>query len=174
MTNTLPWFGVGVALSAVVGLAASGRVGRALGIGRSVAWLLVMSLGLILSATLTPLYRASEHASAGAAVCDFARIGLAPVSQLLTVNEASLNVLLFVPLGAGIGLIPRSRTKLAIVALAIGVPFAIETIQLIVPFLNRACQSADIADNLTGLALGLAVGALAGRAAAALASGDGS
>jgi len=49
---------------------------------------------------------------------------------------------------------------------AIALSFAIETTQLLVLWLDRACQSADVVDNLTGLAIGLAGGIVARRLAA--------
>ncbi len=45
---------------------------------------------------------------------------------------------------------------------AIALPFAIETIQLLLPVLDRACESADVVDNLTGLVIGLGGGVVAG------------
>jgi hypothetical protein len=75
---------------------------------------------------------------------------------------------MFVPLRAAIGLVPRSRRKAAIVIAAIALPFGIETIQLLVPALDRACESADVVDNLTGLAIGLGGGVVAGRLVAAV------
>ena len=44
---------------------------------------------------------------------------------------------------------------------AILLPIVIETIQAVVPALGRVCQSGDVVDNWTGLALGLAIGATA-------------
>jgi hypothetical protein len=43
---------------------------------------------------------------------------------------------------------------------AIALPFAIETTQMVVPVIERGCQSADVFDNLTGLAVGLAIGTI--------------
>ena len=86
--------------------------------------------------------------------------------DLLRLDEASLNVLLFVPLGVSIALLPRSRLKAAIVVVAIALPFAIEAAQLVVLWLDRACESADVVDNLTGLAIGLGGGIVARRLAA--------
>ena len=70
---------------------------------------------------------------------------------------------MFIPLGATIGLLPGSRRKAAIVIAAIALPFAIETTQLLAPALDRACESADVVDNLSGLAIGLVGGVVAGR-----------
>jgi len=166
LESLLPWFFPGVTISLVVGLVTSGVVGRSLGVSRIVALALILSLGIILSATLTPLRWAIDFGAAGTGACNFSRIGLAPLGELLRFDDTSLNVLLFIPLGVTIGLVPRSRRKAAIVAAAIALPFAIETVQLLVPWLDRGCESADVVDNLTGLFVGLAAGSVAGRAAA--------
>jgi hypothetical protein len=164
----LPWFLPGAAISVAVGIAAGGRVGRALGIRRTVARALIVSLGIILSATLSPLRGAIELGAVGTGSCDLSRVGFAPLRELLAVNDTSLNVLLFVPLGVSIAFIPRPRLKVVVAVAAIALPFAIEAIQLLVPLLDRACESADVVDNLTGLALGLAGGVVAGRLAGAV------
>jgi glycopeptide antibiotics resistance protein len=158
----LPWFLPGVAISVAVSLAASGAVGRVLGVRQAVAWAVLLSLGIIMAATLTPQSAALGSGARGPAYCDFSRIGLAPWEQLLSANESSGNVLMFIPLGAAIGLVPRSRRKAAIVVGALALPFVIETTQLAVPWLDRACESADVVDNLTGLVLGLVAGSAAG------------
>ena len=71
------------------------------------------------------------------------------------------NVVALIPLGFAIASIPRSRRKLAVLLGAIALPFAVESIQYIATPLGRACQSSDVIDNLTGLFLGLAAGAVA-------------
>jgi hypothetical protein len=159
----LPWFQPGVAISVVVGLASCGIVGRALGVGRVIAFTLLLSLGIIVAATLTPRATALDFGAQGPAYCDFSRIWLPSWEEVMTFYDTGGNILMFIPLGAAIGLLPRSRRKVAIVAGAIALPFAIETIQLVVPWLDRACESADVVDNLTGLLLGLVAGTLAGR-----------
>jgi glycopeptide antibiotics resistance protein len=164
----LPWLLPGVVISVVVSIAVSGAVGRALGVRRAVAWVMVLSLGIILAATLTPQLEALAFGARGSSSCDLSRLGLAPLDELLEPSEASLNVLMFIPLGATIGLLPHSRRKAAIVIAAIALPFAIETTQLLAPALDRACESADVVDNLTGLAIGLIGGVVAGRLVAAM------
>jgi glycopeptide antibiotics resistance protein len=159
----LPWLLPGVVLSVVVSIVASGAVGRTLGVRRAVAWVMVLSLGIIMAATLTPQWEALAFGARGSSSCDLSRLGLAPLGELLSANDTGMNVLMFVPLGAAIGLLPRSRRKAAIVIAAIALPFAIETTQLLAPALDRACESADVVDNLTGLAIGLAGGVVAGR-----------
>jgi glycopeptide antibiotics resistance protein len=159
----LPWFRPGVAISVVVSLALCGVVGRALGVRRAIAFALLLSLGIIVAATLTPRSSALDFGARGPASCDFSRIALASWGEILTFYDTGGNILMFIPLGAALGLLPRSRRKAAIVAGAIALPFAIEAVQLVVPWLDRACESADVVDNLTGLLLGLVAGTLAGR-----------
>lgn len=159
----LPWFLPGAAISVVVSTALTGSVGRALRVRRWVAWVVVMSLGVILAATLTPLHEALASGAQGSSTCDMSRLGLAPIRELIGINDTSLNVLLFIPFGAAVGAIQRSATKLALVAGAIALPFLIESLQLVTPILDRGCEAADVVDNLTGLVIGLTAGALAGR-----------
>lgn len=164
----------GVAVSFVVSLALASYAGRFLRIPRGRSWAILMAIGIIVSATLTPSRQAFEHGASGISVpCDLTRIGPAPLAELLAITDASLNVLLFGPLGIAIGLLPRSRLKAAMICGAIALPFTIESTQLLVPLLGRGCQSSDVADNLTGLVLGLAVGTVAMRVAAALETAGG-
>jgi VanZ like family len=165
----LPWLLPGVAIALVISVAVSGLVGRALRVGRPVAWVMVLSLGVILAVTMTPRWEALAFGAQGSSSCDFSRIGLVPLGELLRFDDSSLNVLMFIPLGVTIALVPRSRRKGAIVVAALALPFAIETAQLLLPVLDRACESADVVDNLTGLVLGLGGGVVAGRLGKSLA-----
>jgi hypothetical protein len=156
--SNVEWFGPGIVISAILAGVVSGFVGRRVGTRPLVAWLLVFSLGTIFAATLTPIHGALETGSAGVGTCDLSRFGPARLADLRTLNDTSLNVLLFLPLGAAIGFLPDRRRKVAITAGAIALPFAIEGVQLLATSLHRGCQSADVADNLTGLLLGFAAG----------------
>lgn len=159
----IPWLLPGFTASLVVAFLLRGPVQRRLRTGPFLSWSLIVSLGIILSATLTPSREAIEFGAVGTRTCDLSRIGLARIQDLLGHGDTTLNVLLFAPLGAAIGLLPRSRRKAAIVVGALALPFAIEATQLLVTRLDRACQSADVIDNLTGLAVGLGIGAVTGR-----------
>jgi hypothetical protein len=158
--NNVEWFAPGLVISVVVGLAASRPVGRWLGARPTLVWVLLACLGAIVAATLTPVRDPLEFefGAAGVGVCDFSRFGPAPLDELRTFNETSLNILLFVPFGATVGLLPNGRPKALVVLAAIALPFAIEAIQLVATTLHRGCQSADVADNLTGLIVGFAIG----------------
>ena len=159
--SILPWFLPGVAISLVLSLAGGGAVGRALGTRRAVASLLIFSLGIIVSATLTPLDGVLVFDTIGRGTCDLSRMGLPALGELRGMNDTSLNVLLFLPLGISIALLPRSRRSLLVVLAAIALPFAVEMTQLLLPALGRGCQSADVIDNLLGLAVGVVVGGAA-------------
>jgi hypothetical protein len=161
-------FGPGIAVSLAVSLMTCGYIGRALGIARVHGWALLMSLGVVLSATLTPSREAILFGAQGSGTCDLSRIGLASWWELSHLDDASLNILLFAPLGVSIALCPRSRAKVVVLACAFLLPVSIELIQLVAVALGRECQSADVVDNLTGLVLGLAGGSVAGLLAGAV------
>ena len=157
--NVLPWLVPGLVVSALFGLVVGRRVGRAVGAVPMLGWALVVSVGLVIAATLTPLRAGLDLGAIGVGTCDLSRIGLAPLRELLHISDTSLNVLLFIPLGLTIGLIPGSRRRNLVAVVAIVSPFALETAQLLLPVLGRGCQSADVFDNLTGLLLGAVIGA---------------
>ena len=71
-----------------------------------------------------------------------------------------------IPLGVAIGLLPSNRRKVAFILTGCIMPFVIELIQMQAIVLDRACQSSDVADNLTGFVVGLVVGVVVGRAVA--------
>ena len=155
-------FGPGIVVSLVVSLATCTYVGRALATSRTHGFALLMGIGLVLSATITPSREALRFGTQGSGLCDFSRIGLASWSELSHLDDASLNVLLFVPIGIAIGLCPRSPAKLSVLVSVLVLPIAIELIQLVAVPLGRECQSSDVVDNLVGLLLGLLTGSVAG------------
>jgi glycopeptide antibiotics resistance protein len=169
--SPLPWLVPGVVLALVVSSLASARAARWLGVRRPVAWVLLLSTGVILAGTMTPLVAADRPELGLVQSCDLSRIGLAPIDQLRWPSDTTGNIVGLIPLGFAIALVPRSRRKAAVLAAAVALPFLIEGTQFLVAPLNRACQSADVVDNLTGLVIGLVAGAVvawfAGRRATA-------
>jgi VanZ like family len=153
-----PGFVPGALITIVIGFIANGLVSKALYISRGLALGIIICLGLILSATLTVGGDDLNHGANSMMSCDFTRLEPAPLAELLTVNETSLNIFLFVPFGMVIGLIPRSPRRASILAAVFALPFGLETIQLLMPAMNRTCQSADVIDNLFGLLAGLVSG----------------
>lgn len=156
-----PGFVPGALVAIAISFAANGLVGRALSILRDLAAAFIVCLGLILSATLTVGREGLAYAVNGTVSCDLTRLGAATLAELSAANETTLNILLFVPFGVVCGLIPRSPLKASILAAAFAMPFAIETVQLLMSAMNRTCQSADVIDNLAGLAAGLTLGTVA-------------
>ena len=168
----LPWLLPGIVVSVIVGILFAIPLGRRLGARPVVAWGLVFSVGLIVSATLTPTYRPGDLGIEHPTSCSFARLGLAPLLDMRYEGDAALNILLFIPLGLAIAFLPRSRFKAIAIVAAIAFPFAIEYIQLIAAPLGRGCESDDVIDNLTGLVVGLVVGGVASWVAGWLAGGS--
>lgn len=156
----LPWLVPGMAVALVLSIATSGRIARWLRVRRVVAWVLIMSTGLILAATLTPLRPELASDSDWSRSCDFSRIGLPAISQLTRPSDELGNILMFIPLGFAIALAAWSFRKAAVLIGALALPLLIESTQFAVLPLRRACQSADVVDNLTGLLLGLAAGTM--------------
>jgi hypothetical protein len=169
--SPLPLLGPGVVLALVLGTLACGRVARWLGVRRPVAWVLLVSAGVILAATMTPLSAGLGADLAHPGSCDLSRIGLAPIEDLRLHSDVLGNIVMFFPLGFAIALVPRSRRKAALLGAAFAFPFLIEATQLVAVSLNRACESADVVDNLTGLVLGLAAGAVVALLVPALSRG---
>ena len=159
----LPLLVPGCVLALVVSTLASGPVARWLGVRPPIAWVLLMSVGVILAGTMSPLDAGTRADLSHAGACDLSRIGLPSLAQLRWPSDVLGNIIAFIPLGFAIALVPRSRRKAAVLAAAVALPFAIEATQLVVVSLGRACESADIIDNLTGLVIGLAAGAVVAR-----------
>jgi glycopeptide antibiotics resistance protein len=161
--QAVPLFVPALVVSLIIGIAFARRLARAIGTSPAVALLLVASVGLIFSATLTPLRGVLEDGAVSSGSCDLRRIGWAPLSTYLRPSGAALNVVLFIPLGLALGMLPRAR-RWTTVAIAAGVlsPILVEGVQLLVPALGRGCEAADIVDNTTGILIGLVAGRLLG------------
>jgi len=160
LAGVLPWFLPGLAITTVIALAVAGLVARRLRTESWIAFLLVMSVGAVLAATIPPDADGFSDRPSAPGRCDFGSIGLAPLSQYVHVGDTSLNVILFVPLGLAIGLLGRSLATARVLVAGLALPLAIEAIQSLLPMLGRGCQSRDVVDNLLGLGIGLARGLL--------------
>ena len=156
-------FWPGVVVSIVLAAVLVRHVAARLGTGRFVGWLLPFAIGLIVAATLTPSREALLLGLQGSGTCDTGRIGPAPLGEIVRLRDAAFNIALFLPLGISIGALPRGAARAWLLLGAVVFPPAIELTQLLVRPLDRACQTADIVDNLTGLVVGLLIGWLAAR-----------
>jgi VanZ family protein len=151
----------GLVVTVLLALILRRRLGEVLEVHPIVAAAIVFASGLVISVTLTPGAEAIDPwrppVEATTIGCDVDRVTPLPPAAFATITEASLNVYLLVPLGLVLAIVPRSRWRVGCIAAAFALPPLIETVQLVVPALGRACQSADVVDNWTGLILGVAV-----------------
>ncbi len=161
-----PWFWPGVAASILIATFAAGPLGRRLSIGPGLAWIFLMSLGGIASLTLTP--GLESFVEGYRRTCDLSLVGAPTLDNIRTLNETSLNIALFVPLGLSIALMTRSPARPVLAAGALALPLAIEVFQFALPAFARQCQAGDVASNLTGLIIGLGVGSVARLVQAAM------
>jgi hypothetical protein len=144
----------GAIIAGALAAALGDRVGRRLAAPRWMGALLIFALGLIASATLTPSHEALRYGSVGSGTCDLGRVGLAPLAEIVALNDAGFNVLLYLPLGFALGSLPWRHSSARWWLFALALAPAVELMQLVVTPLDRACQSSDIVDNLTGLVVG--------------------
>jgi hypothetical protein len=156
MRSTLPLLVPGIVATIVLAIAVAAPLARFLGTRRLVAILLVLSVGVILAATLSPNLRGIDPALAGQ--CDLSRLVPPSLETLRFDADAGRNIVLFVPLGLALGLLPWARRSAAVIGAAFLLTLFVELTQLLVPQLERGCESADVIDNTIGLVLGLAVG----------------
>ncbi len=161
----VPWFLPGLLVWGVVATALTPTVARALATRPAVVLAMLMSLGIVILATLLPTGDALASSDARFEWCDLERLTFPPPAELLAVTDTLRNVLLFIPLGLTLGLLTQTRRAAILIALAYALPFIIEILQLVLLPLGRGCQSADVIDNALGLTLGLATALVLRRAA---------
>jgi hypothetical protein len=167
----VPLFWPAAALVLVFAAGLASPVARLLRTSAWSAFALSASFGVILAATLTPsiaafipLYRPDG--------CIRGQFEVPKFALLRYPNETSLNVAMFVPLGLACGLLRRWSGVAVSSVLAACLPFGIEVVQYEIPGLARVCSTADVAANLTGLAVGLAISIVVVRPIGSLASID--
>jgi VanZ like family len=156
-----PGFGPGALVALIVAFVVARPLARAVGTGALVGGALAASIGLVIAATLTAGPEAAAASGRLQPFCSITPLAFPSLAHF-ALNEETLNVLLFVPLGASLGLLPRSTPKVALVCAAMLAPFAIEALQGAAVILDRACESRDVIDNLAGLVAGIAIGSVLG------------
>jgi hypothetical protein len=157
----MPLFWPGALLSTVAAGVCAPRVARRLGIGPVSSYCLVLALGGIAVANLltdvTPDPGGDRHRGGAGFAGGWRLPGPADLAGL---DQRSVNVLLFVPLGVAVVRARPVRRALCLAGAAAAVPFAIEWVQYEVVWLLRAARAQDVVDSLCGLLLGLALGAV--------------
>src|SRR6188768_3602590 len=106
--SAVPLFPLAFGVALIVAAAFARPVARWLGSRTGIGFLLLASLGLILTATLLP----TSDALAGVAShggCDLSRTGFPTLNELRMSSDTRLNLILFLPLGFAVALVPRSR-----------------------------------------------------------------
>ena len=166
--GNVTWFLPGTVLSIVAGYVLRHRVARFLGGSDALGWALVVAIGIIAAATLTPLREGTGEAPGAVSGCDFSRVGFASIRVILRGDDPLRNIVLFMPLGAVLAFVPGRLRKTTLLATAGLTPVFIEVSQLVLTPLHRACQSADVFDNDLGLLIGFAVGAGLGAMVASI------
>jgi hypothetical protein len=165
LLDTVPWFWPALALGLVVAAGASRGLAKWLRGPRWLAFALVASTSLVLAATLTPGWAALAYGAQGPGRCDLSRLWPLSIAGYLDSAEALGNVVMLVPLGVSVALVADRRRRLALALAAALLPVVVEATQRLLPALGRSCEGADVADNLTGLVLGLVLGTIVSLAA---------
>ena len=151
----IPWFWPVTAATVGVATLFSRQVARSFGSTRLHAFVLLVSVGGIVALTLTPAGDFGGHA------CRIPSSWPISLDDFVSPTARGLNVVLFIPLGIALGLMPRSPVKAEAVFLAALSPLLIELTQSIVG-LGRTCEATDVVDNLTGLAVGFLIAGIVG------------
>jgi glycopeptide antibiotics resistance protein len=136
----------------------------------------MLSVGLVVAITLTPLDVVASGAQGNGSRHAILEAPPSPIlrspSEWWPVDDRTLNILLFVPLGFVVGLIPR-RWLLPSVVVSLLAPFAVEGLQWLLPVLRRDPQWQDVADNMIGVVVGLVLASVARWVAAHITSRKG-
>ena len=150
----IPWALPAALLAVVVAAVLARPIARRTGATPFATWLLLASLLAIAGITLTPSADAPDLTG-----CDVT-LALPTIPDLTTIDDRSLNVALFVPLGLAVVAI-GTRRRVAWLLLAASLAPLVELTQLLASPLHRTCQAVDVIDNELGLVIGVAVGMLA-------------
>lgn len=155
IVNGLTWFWPSVAGAVVVTWLVAPAVASTLRTNRWLAWLLVLSIGLIMAATVTPVRPPVGVDVEVERYCDLSRRWFATLPEMTAWSDVTLNIGVYIPIGVAIALLPIASRSAVVAAAVIALPAVIEAFQFLVPVLARGCQSADAIDGLTGLTIGL-------------------
>jgi hypothetical protein len=151
----IPWFWPVTAATVGAATVFSSQVAMSFGSTRLHAFVLLVSVGGIVALTLTPAGDVGGHA------CRLPSSWPISLDDFAPPTDRGLNVVLFIPLGIALGLMPRSTVKAEAVFLAALSPLLIELTQSIAG-LGRTCEATDVVDNLTGLAVGYLIAGVVG------------
>lgn len=159
--HTFPWALPVLAVGVLAAALAGPLVGRVLCMPTWAAVVLISGAALVVAVTLSPLGTAAPGSSPVPSLSAHP-VPVAPTSELWRwpwhwwpIDERTLNVALFVPLGIGVGLVGRRPMRWFLVFIAVLSPFAIEGAQYLVGWLARDADWRDVVDNVTAWSSGL-------------------
>jgi hypothetical protein len=155
--NGLTWFWPVMILAVAVSALLGSTIAGVLRIGRPLATFLLVGIGLVVAATLTPVRAPLGVDLTVLRSCDLGRT-LPTIAQLTTWSEVTLSLAAFLPAGVAIGLLPRSVRSGVVLLGIVALPVAVEVAHFLVPVLARACKSGNAIDGELGLAIGAVVG----------------
>jgi glycopeptide antibiotics resistance protein len=152
-------------LGLVVAALACRRVGAWLRMPWWAAFVLIAGLGLVAALTLTPVRSGAVVVVDAVSLVPFTPDGpiVRPPTQWWRIDDRTLNVLVFIPIGFAVILVGRPAARIALVAGALALPWVIEGTQLVVTWLARGPQWQDVVDNTVGVLIGLLVGWVVAR-----------
>jgi glycopeptide antibiotics resistance protein len=157
-----PWAIPGSLLVLATAAWASRGLARTLRASRLYAFGFAASLGTALLFTLSPSLDAGPGRHRFASL----EVTLDTFRNLGGINETTLNVALFVPLGLLAALHRTRSVRIPLIAAASAIPLVIEATQYALPSLGRSgFQMNDVIANLLGVTLGLGLGTIARRLA---------
>jgi hypothetical protein len=157
--EALPWLWPGAAMAGPAAALLARPAARVL---RARAWhagALLLALAGILLVTLTPSPVGSLVTGQAGNAPAFCLMGVEPPTLAPHLEEASLNVALFVPAALAATLLPVPRVRWSALAALVVLPVVVEACQFLAyTELGRSCQAQDVVQNVTGVAIGAAVG----------------
>lgn len=157
--KNIPWALPGFPLVVLVILISNGWIAARLRVSRLFVVVVMLALGAVLLITLTP--STDSTLFTGLPVRRFCYFGVPHfprVIDLTHIDERSLNVLLFAPLGLLVLLAPRWRVAVALSMLFVLLSPFVESVQYLLPAMGRTCTTSDVLGNLLGLFAGGVVG----------------
>lgn len=156
--DATPWVLPGALTVVALSLVLSRHLARWLGSSAVFAFLLAGAFGSVVVVTVTPSADGGFWGRGRAASFEAT---LPTLGQLLTVNEISLNVALFLLPAIAAALVRRRTARRTVVALVWVLPLTVETVQYVLPVLGRSgFLLNDMVANMLGVAIGTAAGLL--------------
>lgn len=157
--NTLPWLLPLLAGGTLIAVLACRPFGRLLDAPWWAAFILLEGLAVVIAVTLTPQRNNALALDPFAVVPEAGAEPLVrPPWQWWPIDDRTLNVLILVPVGFAVMWVGRTLVRRVLIVIALLLPLFVESTQHVLTWLDRDSQWQDVADNTTGVLLGLGLG----------------